>query len=72
MILTEIVVVICATTGGPCTNYVEVVSGVLSVVGCERTIQEFARDHTPAGAVLRRERSSCALMPVSSQNDLAT
>ena len=72
MILTEIFVVICTTTGGLCINYVDVVPRVLSVGTCEHAIQAIARDHPTAGAVLRRERSSCTLLPVNTQNDLAS
>jgi hypothetical protein len=70
MILTEIFVVICMTNGTPCVNYVDVAQGVLSASSCEDAIQRVARDHAGAGAVLRRERSSCSLMPISNQNDL--
>jgi hypothetical protein len=72
MILTEIFVVICTTTGGPCINYVDVMPHVLSVRACEHAIQEIVRDHPIAGAVLQRERSSCTLIPVDTQNDLAS
>jgi hypothetical protein len=72
MILTEIVVVVCMTAaGGPCVNYVDVAKGVLSISDCDNAIQRIARDHAAAGTVLRRERSSCSLMPISNQNDLA-
>jgi hypothetical protein len=72
MILTEIFVVVCMTTGTPCVNYVDVAQGVLSISACENAIQRVARDYAATGAVLRRERSSCSLMPVSNQNDLAS
>jgi hypothetical protein len=44
----------------------------MGVIGCERAVQEIGRDRTPAGTILRRERSSCALTLVSTQNDLAS
>jgi hypothetical protein len=72
MILTEIFVVICTTTGAPCINYVDVMPRILSVSACEHAIQEIVRDHSTAGTVLHRERSSCTLMPVNTQNDLAS
>jgi hypothetical protein len=72
MILTEIFVVICTTTGTPCINYVDVTQGVLSGSACEHAIQEIMRGHAAANAVLHRERSSCTLMPVNTQNDLAS
>ena len=72
MILTEILVVICTTTGATCINYIDVMPRILSVGACEHAIQEIARDHPNAGAVLHRERSSCTLMPVGTQNDLAS
>ena len=72
MILTEIFVVVCALTGGQCINYVHITRGNLSVVACEHAIQEIARDHTAPGTVLHRERSSCTLVTVSTQNDLAS
>ena len=72
MILTQIVVVICTTTGSSCINYVDVTLGVLSVSACEHVIQEIVRNHAPDGTVLRRDRSSCTLMPVNTQNDLAS
>ena len=53
-------------------NSSDVTTGVLSVSGCEQAIQEVVRDHAAAGMVLRRKRSSCALMPVITQNDLAS
>jgi hypothetical protein len=72
MILTEIVVVICTTTGSPCINYVDVMPGFLSVSACEHAIQEIVRNHAANGTVLRRDHSSCTLMPVNTQNDLAS
>jgi hypothetical protein len=72
MILTEIFVVICTLTGTHCTNYVGVAAGILSVTASEHAIQEMVRDHIAADMVLRRERSSCTLMPVYTQNDLAS
>jgi hypothetical protein len=72
MILTEIFVVICATTGASCIDFVDVTPGVLSVSACEHAIQEIARKHGTAGAELHLERSSCTLMPVNTQNDLAS
>jgi hypothetical protein len=72
MILTEIVVVICTTTGTSCINYVDVKQGVLSVSACEQAIKEIVRGHAAAGAVLHPERSSCTLMPVNTQNDFAS
>ena len=71
MILTEIFVVMC-TLAGQCVNYTDVTPGVLSVNGCERAIYELARDHSVPGMVLRHERSSCVLMPINTQNDLAS
>ena len=72
MILTEIFVVVWTLTGGQCTSYVDIARGNLSVVGCERAIQEVARDHTAPGTVLHRGRSSCRLVTVNTQNDLAS
>ena len=72
MILMEIFVVMCTTTDAPCLNYIDVMPGVLSGSACEHAIQEIARDHATAGAVLHRERSSCTLMPVNTQNDLTS
>jgi hypothetical protein len=72
MILTEVFVVICATTGAPCMNYVDVMPNVLSISACEQAIQDIARNHTAANMVFHRERSSCTLMPVNTQNDLAS
>ena len=71
MILTEIFVVMCALTG-QCINYVDVTPGVLSITACEQAIHELARAHSAPSTVLRRERSSCGLMPVNTQNDLAS
>jgi hypothetical protein len=71
MILTEILVVMC-TLAGQCTNYVRAAPGVLSVNACEQAIQEFARNHSTPDTVLHRERSYCWLMPVNTQNDLAS
>jgi hypothetical protein len=72
MILTEIFVVMCTTAAVPCINYVDVTPRILSASACEHAIQEIARDHPIAGAWLHRERSSCKLMPVNTQNDLAS
>jgi hypothetical protein len=72
MILTEIFVVICTLAGSHCTNYVDIAAGNLSVTACDHAIQESVRDHIAADMVLRRERSSCTLMPVNTQNDLAS
>ena len=72
MILTEISVVLCALAGGQCTSYVDVAPGHLSIVACERAIQQVARDHTAPGMVLHRARSSCRLVAVNTQNDLAS
>jgi hypothetical protein len=72
MILTEIFVVICPTIGASCINYVDVTPGVLSVSACEHAIQKIVREHGAAGAVLHLERSSCTVMPINSQNDLAS
>jgi hypothetical protein len=72
MILTEIFVVVCALTGGQCINYVHITRGNLSMVACERAIQEIARDHTAPGTVLHRGRSSCTLVTVNTQNDLTS
>jgi hypothetical protein len=69
MMLTEIFVVICTTTGTPCINYVDVAPGVLSASACEHAMQEIVRDHVAAGAVIYREGSFCTLMPVNTQND---
>jgi hypothetical protein len=71
MILTEIFVVMC-TLAGQCVNYADVTPGVLSVDACERAIHELARDHPGPGMVLRHERSSCSLVPIGTQNDLAS
>jgi hypothetical protein len=71
MIWTEIFVVMCTLTG-QCVNYTDVTPGVLSVNGCEQAIHELARDHLAPGMVLRHERSSCTLMPISTQHDLAS
>jgi hypothetical protein len=71
MILTEIFVVMC-TLAGQCVNYADVTPGVLSVDACERAIHELARDHSELGMVLHHERSSCVLMPINTQNDLAS
>ena len=72
MILTEVFVVICTTAGTPCINYIDVAQGVLSVTACEHVMQKIARDHVANGAVLHRERSSCTVMPVNTQNDLVS
>jgi hypothetical protein len=72
MILTEIFVVICTLAGIHCTNYVAVAAGNLSATACENAIQELVKDRIAADMVLRRERSSCTLMPVNTQNDLAS
>ena len=72
MILTEVSVVMCALAGGQCINYVDVAPGNLSVVACERAIQQVARDHTAPGTVLHRGRSSCRLVTVNTQSDLAS
>jgi hypothetical protein len=71
MILTEIFVVMCTLTG-QCINYVDVTPGILSFDACERAIHELARNHSVPGTVLRHERSSCGLMPINTQNDLAS
>jgi hypothetical protein len=71
MILTEILAVMC-TLAGQCIDYVDVRPGVLSGDACERAIHELARDHSVPGMVLRHERSSCMLMPINTQNDLAS
>jgi hypothetical protein len=71
MILTEIFVVMC-TLADQCVNYADVTPGVLSVDACEQAIHELARDHSVPGMVLRHERSSCVLMPINTQNDLAS
>ena len=47
-------------------------AGNLSVTACEHAIQKMARDHTTADTVLRRERSYCKLLPINTQNDLAS
>jgi hypothetical protein len=39
---------------------------------CERAIYELARDHSSPGMVLLHERSSCTLMTINTQNDLAS
>jgi hypothetical protein len=72
MILTEIFVVICTLAGTHCTNYVDVAAGNLSVTACDHAIEEIVRDRIAADMVLRRERSSCTLVPVNTQNDLAS
>ena len=72
MILTEIFVVVCTLTGGQCTSYVDLTTGNLSVGACERAIQGIARDHTAPGTVLHRGRSSCRLVTVNTQNDVAS
>jgi hypothetical protein len=72
MILTEIFVVICTLAGAHCTNYVSVATGNLSGTACEHAIQELVREHIGADMALRRERSSCTLMPISTQNDRST
>jgi hypothetical protein len=72
MILTEIFVVMCTTSGTPCINYVDVTRGVLSVIDCEHAIQEVVRDHGAAALVLHRDRSACTPLPVNTQNDLAS
>ena len=70
MILTQILVVMCTLDGAHCTNYLSVTRGSLSATACERAIQDIARDQATAGMVLDHGRSSCTLLPVSSQNDL--
>ena len=72
MILTEIVIVICTLANAHCSNYVAVTPGKLSVTACEHAIQQIARDHTSPGTVLHREDSYCTLIPVNTQNDLAS
>ncbi len=72
MILTEIFVVICTLAGAPCTNYVAVAVGNLSASACEHAIQKLAQESIAADMVLRRDRSSCTLMPLNTQNDLAS
>jgi hypothetical protein len=72
MILTEVFVVICTLSGTHCTNYVDVAAGKLSVIACDHAIQEIVRDHMAADMVLRREHSTCTLMPVNTQDDLAS
>jgi hypothetical protein len=71
MIMTEIFIVVC-TLSGQCINHIDIASGVLSVDGCERAIHELAQDRVVADMILRRELSSCRLMPVNTQNDLAS
>jgi hypothetical protein len=50
----------------------DVMQNVLSVSACEHAIQEIARNHTPPDMVFHREHSFCTLMPVNTQNDLAS
>jgi hypothetical protein len=68
MILTQVLIVMC-TLAGQCIDYVEVAPGILSVDACDRAIHQHAQDHAVPGTVLHRERSSCWLLPVSTQND---
>jgi hypothetical protein len=70
MILTEIFVVICTLTGGHCSNYIDVTSGILSPSACETAIQQVVRDHAAPGAILNRERSSCSRRFVNTQKDM--
>jgi hypothetical protein len=72
MILTEVFVVICTTAGAPCINYIDVAQGVLSADACEHAMQKTVRDHMGDRAVFHRDRSFCAVMPVITQNDLAS
>jgi hypothetical protein len=72
MILTEIFVVICTLAGAHCANYMAVAVGNLSASACEHAIQELVQESLTADMVLRRELSSCTLMPVNTQNDLAS
>lgn len=72
MIVTEISVVICASPAPTAPNYVAVAVDHLSATACEHAIQELVQDRIAAGMVLRREHSSCTLMPVNTQNDLAS
>jgi hypothetical protein len=70
MILTEIFVVMCASIGVHCFNYVDVVPGILSAPACERAIQEVAREHAEPYAMLQPGRSSCSQIFVNSRDDL--
>jgi hypothetical protein len=70
MVLTQILVIMCALPGAPCIIYGDVAQGVLSAAACESAIREVAREHShPEKMTLDRERSFCALMPVNTQHD---
>jgi hypothetical protein len=69
MLVTQVLVVICAVSGTPCVNYVHYMFGTLSVDGCGTAIDKLAREHTIPGTVLRRELSSCERIIMNTQAD---